>query len=153
MTRMPYCCRTIVSRCLSCGNKRQFDEMQMTLCVCWTTLWSRFSLAWQIVPLPSLTVITPSTSKNSTFILLALRSCCCQASEKRSCYGCYEWISRDSYTRFGTGALTSKTCKPCADQARCLLLPCLPAVNIFVIQAILSSDSFKRFFPGRFKFR
>eukprot|EP00964_Phaeocystis_antarctica_P116490 scaffold80443_cov63-Phaeocystis_antarctica.AAC.1 len=94
MTRMPpYCCRAMVSRCLSCGNKRpadkgasrssvevrmrgtirrvgdsQFDEMQMTLCVCRTTLWRRFSLASSSLPLPSGTVSTPSTSKKRTFM-------------------------------------------------------------------------------------
>ena len=46
----------------------QFDEMQMTLCVCRTTLWRRFSLASSSLPLPSGTVSTPSTSKKRTFM-------------------------------------------------------------------------------------
>jgi hypothetical protein len=53
---------------LTIGGNSQLDDMQMTLCVCWTTLWRRLSLASSSLPLPSGIVNTPSTSKKSTFM-------------------------------------------------------------------------------------
>lgn len=74
-TRMPPCsCRAMTSRVLSCGKSRQLLEMTIVLCVCRTTRWSRSSLSSHNLPVPSATVMTPSTSKKSTFIFVQPRT-------------------------------------------------------------------------------